>query len=158
MTTSAKAFFLAVLAGTLGLTACGGGSSASPGDILLFSDPQMCRGDLNPSGIVIVDGDIMATAIETQAAADQVQAPLAHQVATGNGILIAVLDGGFNLSAPFLQGRVSPYAYDAIDDDANPDDPGNGIDDNGDGYVDCALGHGGQCRASAQRRRCGQPD
>lgn len=143
MKRSAKALYVLVLVAALGLTACGGGSSASPGgDILLFSDPQMCTGNLNPSGIVIVDGDIMATAIETQDAAGQLQAPQAHQVATGDGILIAVLDGGFNLSAPFLQGRVSPYAYDAIDNDANPDDPGNGIDDNGDGYVDCALGHG----------------
>ena len=63
-------------------------------------------------------------------------------MATGDGVLVAVLDGGFNLAHPDIAKRISKDAYDAIDLDDDPNDGGNGVDDDLDGTVDDAVGHG----------------
>jgi thermitase len=58
------------------------------------------------------------------------------------GIRVAVLDTGVDLAHPRLNGRLVPGGYDFIDRDAVPAEATNGRDDNGDGLVDGALGHG----------------
>ena len=64
-----------------------------------------------------------------------------HEHATGEGIIIAVLDTGVNASHPAFLGHVLP-GYDFVDDDDDPSDTTNGIDDDLDGSVDEAAGHG----------------
>jgi subtilisin family serine protease len=54
---------------------------------------------------------------------------------------VAILDGGFSLQHPDLIGRFRD-GYDAIDDDFDPHDNGNGYDEDGDGRIDGGLGHG----------------
>jgi subtilisin family serine protease len=103
------------------------------------------EGDINPTSIAVVDDDLMLSYAYPDAelsAESQIDAPIAQLVATGKGVTIAVLDGGFNLDHPSISNRLSGRGYDALDDDADAHDAGNGVDDNGDGLVDNALGHG----------------
>ena len=65
----------------------------------------------------------------------------AHELSTGTGVKIAVLDTGIDASHPALKGKVK-RRLDVIDGDFDPDDVGNGIDDDGDGHIDEAVGHG----------------
>ncbi len=61
--------------------------------------------------------------------------------ATGAGVRIAVLDTGFDLDHPLLVDHLIP-GVDLVDDDGRPSDLKNGVDDDGDGLVDEAHGHG----------------
>jgi hypothetical protein len=56
--------------------------------------------------------------------------------------VVAVLDSGFNLNHPWISARVLPYGYDPVGRDWDPQDRGNGVDDDHDGYVDNGVGHG----------------
>jgi subtilisin family serine protease len=103
---------------------------------------RLQKGKINPSSILILDGDLDDMALEQKAVKNQIEAGAAHAAATGDGIVVAVLDGGFNLDHPSLDGNVSAFAYDAIDDDSDPNDGGNGKDDDGDGVTDRGIGHG----------------
>ena len=104
------------------------------------------QGGSNPTGIAVIDDDLLlaAQAFGMDLPPDmQVHAPLAHWFATGRGRTVAVLDGGFRLTHPAIAGNVSPFGYDALEDEEwGPDD---GDDDDGD-YDERAsgrtLGHG----------------
>jgi subtilisin family serine protease len=97
--------------------------------------------EVNPSNMAVVEGDMMRCAMEDQPAARMVNAREAHSVATGRGVLVAVLDAGFDLSHPVLRDRVVP-GIDALARDGDPDDLGNGFDDYGERDPDNAVGHG----------------
>ena len=99
-------------------------------------------GGINPTNVIIVDSDLMSVAVGEQPAAQQIGASAAHEVATGEGIVVAILDGGFNLENPVLAERLHALAFDTVDLDADPSDGGNGVDDDGDGVTDMAVGHG----------------
>jgi subtilisin family serine protease len=90
--------------------------------------------NLNPSNVAVVDGDLMQLSMMWQPAAQRIRAFQAHAFATGEGIVVAVLDGGFHLDVPLLEGRISPLQFDAVgmDDDADDED----------GPVGAASGHG----------------
>lgn len=65
----------------------------------------------------------------------------AHAMAQGTGAIVAVLDTGIALDHPALAGKVIG-GYDYVDDDAYPDDIGNGYDDDDNGEEDEGVGHG----------------
>jgi subtilisin family serine protease len=65
-----------------------------------------------------------------------------HQIATGKGAKVALLDTGVDLDQPFLAGHWGLGGYDYVDDDPIPTDQKNGSDDNHNGLVDEAYGHG----------------
>jgi subtilisin family serine protease len=65
----------------------------------------------------------------------------AHRVSRGDGVKVAILDTGAELQHPALAGRIA-YGWDYVDGDADASESGNGVDDDGDGRVDEALGHG----------------
>ena len=100
------------------------------------------KGEINPSSIVVLDDDITAAIVADQAAAHQIRTAVAHQSATGDDVMVAVLDGGFNTDHPAIADNVSSLSYDAVDDDADPNDGGNGIADYADEGIDTAVGHG----------------
>ncbi|MBW2465407.1 MAG: S8 family serine peptidase, partial [Deltaproteobacteria bacterium] len=79
--------------------------------------------------------------IASQEAMLDVLAPEASANATGAGVTVAVLDGGFDTSHEAVIDAIIG-GYDAIDDDLDVDDLGNGIDDDNDGLTDLNVGHG----------------
>ncbi len=60
----------------------------------------------------------------------------------GYGVTVAVVDTGFELDHPFLVDVWTLERYDFFDDDGDPTDEMNGLDDDGDGQIDEAFGHG----------------
>ena len=98
-------------------------------------------GTLDPTSVPIVSTDLfaMSTVTEVDVALETEQV---HQVATGRDVVVAVLDGGFTRPDKEMSRRFSSQGYDAVDRDWDPIDSGNGIDDDRDGCVDNALGHG----------------
>lgn len=62
--------------------------------------------------------------------------------ATGAGVVVAVVDTGVLATHEALAGRLAAAQHDFLDDDACPDESLNGLDDDGDGTVDEAKGHG----------------
>lgn len=77
----------------------------------------------------------------TQYANEHLDLPLARELSTGSGVVVAVLDTGVQLDHPALAPHLVA-GYDFVDDDAVPADEGNGLDDDGDSLVDEATGHG----------------
>lgn len=63
-------------------------------------------------------------------------------VGTGANITVAVLDTGIDISHALLTPVLTTTGYDFIDDDSVPDDVPNGLDDDGDGFIDEIVGHG----------------
>ena len=98
-------------------------------------------GSLEPTNIPIVTSDMYSLSAET-GVDTLLQTDLAHTVATGKGVTVAVLDGGFTRPGAELMSRISDRMFDAVDRDGDPFDGGNGLDDDKDGVVDNALGHG----------------
>ena len=76
-----------------------------------------------------------------QQAATELGLDAVHQLSTGAGTVVAVLDTGVDPNHPALAGRLGP-AWDYVDDDAIPTDERDNADNDGDGLVDEAFGHG----------------
>ena len=76
------------------------------------------------------------------------QQPAVHQVKSnqpfsqGSGVVVAILDTGIDLDHPILSNNITGSGYDFIDDDTVPEDEFNNLDDDGDGFIDEAAGHG----------------
>lgn len=66
----------------------------------------------------------------------------AHAINRGAGIVVAVIDTGVQLSHPALAGKLTVARKDYVDGDNNPDDVSDNIDEDGDGLLDEAAGHG----------------
>ena len=118
-------------------------------------------GGINPTNIAVIESDLDDDLVAVNAERedhcyeflefddaadvedhDQIGARDAHEIATGRGIWVAVLDAGFNLNHACIRENLAPVEFDAIDGDYDAEDLGNGLDDDGDGMVDNAVGHG----------------
>jgi subtilisin family serine protease len=87
------------------------------------------------------DGLGSPIACATQPATTSCNLPVALQVSRGQGVLVAVLDTGAELTHPMLQGHIAG-GWDFVDDDADPSEGSYGVDMDGDGLIDEARGHG----------------
>ena len=76
-----------------------------------------------------------------QYANEHLDLPLARELSTGSGMVVAVLDTGVQLDHPALAPHLVA-GYDFVDNDTMPADEGNGLDDDGDELVDETVGHG----------------
>lgn len=66
----------------------------------------------------------------------------AHQAATGQGVIVAVLDTGVDATHPELIDRLLPNGYNFVDDNTNTLDLPDGQDNDGDTLIDESHGHG----------------
>jgi subtilase family protein len=107
--------------------------------------PVHYRGESGSSGstdsqtLPVFDGDFLARRSQLDG---QIGVTDAHGAATGAGVVVAVLDGGFNLDHPWIADQILPYGYDPVGQDWDPEDLGNDVDDDGDGIPDGGVGHG----------------
>jgi subtilisin family serine protease len=94
------------------------------------------------TSLAIYEGTFSHGDYVDQGALARVGAVQAHAIGTGAGVLVAVIDTGINQDHPDLAGHISAGGWDFIDKDPSPDDLPNGVDDNRNGMVDEATGHG----------------
>ncbi len=102
-----------------------------------FRDPESVR-----RRYPIIDGRASMASVQTQTAAGAVGLQAALARSTGLGAVVAVIDTGVDPSHPALLGRIVPGGRDLVDGDDQPWETRNGIDDDGDGEIDEAAGHG----------------
>lgn len=108
-------------------------------DRVLRHTVRLTAGEINPTNSPLFGSDFDARRPALDA---HIGITASHCSATGDGVIVAVLDSGFNLQHPEIAARVLPYGFDPVGDDWNPQDRGNGVDDDGDGYPDAGVGHG----------------
>ena len=84
-------------------------------------------------------GGPSATPQSSQYALNLLNLPAAHAITRGAGVVVAVLDTGFQLDHLQLSSRLTTARYDFVDNDAIPD---NILDTDGDNLADYMSGHG----------------
>lgn len=94
------------------------------------------------SQVAIFDDMLSFSTMMNQPALNRIGIRAVPPAIRGRGVVVAVLDGGFRLEHEALTGRLAGPGYDALSCDDDPEDRGNGIDDDGDGTVDEGAGHG----------------
>ncbi|MHC4991038.1 MAG: S8 family serine peptidase [Planctomycetota bacterium] len=110
-------------------------------------DPRIANAELNHEGDSPEGGSqsifmgINGAAFPGQWAWEQIGLELAHEVSTGVGVIVAVLDTGLDAEHECVAGRVLP-GYNLLDQTSDTSDVGNALDDDNDGLVDEAVGHG----------------
>lgn len=97
--------------------------------------PQQCT-------IAIFDGDPSPETYFDQPTVPIINVRAAQALSTGSPSLVAVVDTGIDLAHDIFMGRLASSGYDFVLDQPVAWDVGNGIDDDGDGLVDEAWGHG----------------
>ena len=115
-------------------------------DVLHLACHGLFRGD-NPmfSALKLRDGWLTANEalqLDLDGALVALNLPAAHAISQGAGAVVAVLDTGAQMDHPLRAGIFPAVTADFVDGDAHPDDAFNGLDDDGDGVVDEAAGHG----------------
>jgi subtilisin family serine protease len=65
----------------------------------------------------------------------------AQRSVSGTGVTVAIVDAGIDLDHPALADRLTA-GYDFVEKDVVPDDGTDGLDNDGDGFVDEGAGHG----------------
>jgi thermitase len=96
------------------------------------------------SSMGFADPSLDAADYVDQAMLKRIRVPGAHTLAKarGSGVIVAILDTGLQANHPQLAGRIASGGADLVDGDSNPADAKDGIDSDGDGLTDEAVGHG----------------
>ncbi len=100
------------------------------------------EGPEGTTGSIFVDRPINPASFRTQYSANVLGLNASHNIATGNGIVVAVLDTGVVATHSVLEGSTVLGGYDFVDDDNNPEEIQDGIDNDMDGIFDEGWGHG----------------
>lgn len=114
----------------------------SSGDIL-WSEQNRELNAHGQTGSLWVSGvDINAASYQDQYALDIIDTDSGHAYSLGQGVLTAVIDTGIDHTHPELLGRVSAQGLNLLEPGTPPTEGGNNIDDDNDGHIDEAVGHG----------------
>jgi subtilisin family serine protease len=87
------------------------------------------------------DGFGNATTYAEQPAFDVLEVDRAHDVATGRGVKVAIIDTGCDMNHPTLRSHVIA-GWDFVGNDADPSEQRGNLDSDRDGVRDEAFGHG----------------
>ena len=116
---------------------------AASNDDIFWSEQNRELNAHGQTGSLWVSGvDINAASYQDQYALDILDTNGAHSYSQGQGVLSAVIDTGIDDTHPELLGKVSAFGLNLLEPGTPPTEWGNGIDDDGDGYIDEAVGHG----------------
>lgn len=80
--------------------------------------------------------------VTDQDAMDRIGATAAHAVATGSGVIVAIIDTGVDFTHPDLAAFQAPGGWDFVDGDDLPSDEAVGLDSDDDNVPDEGAGHG----------------
>ncbi len=119
------------------LTQLSGDSRVAWAEPNLVSETAESRGH----SFAFDDGSDYKSGVVDQAAAQRVGLIEAHRVSRGRGVIVAVLDTGIDPDHRAFVGRLVP-GHDFVDGDADPTEAPNGVDEDLDGRIDEAVGHG----------------
>jgi len=97
---------------------------------------------LRQSSMSFDEGFPSATTYRDQSVRDRLHLTEAHATSRGFGVIVAILDTGFDMDHPDLKSRLLGTGWDFVDRDADPTEAPDGLDQDADGQVDEALGHG----------------
>lgn len=100
---------------------------------------RVTSGGVNPANTPMFGSDLDQRRPHVDA---HVRISEAQAASKGRDVLVAVLDSGFNTAHPMIAPRVLPYGFDAVSHDWDPNDRGNGVDDDQNGAADEGVGHG----------------
>jgi len=92
--------------------------------------------------IGFVDGDHHSSEYTAQPWYEHLNVPAAQSAAPDLEVVVAVIDTGVDTSHSAFAGKLAGAGYDFLLDQAGGLDVANGVDDDGDGAVDEAFGHG----------------
>jgi subtilisin family serine protease len=106
-------------------------------EVNAFLEPSETR----QHSVAFDDGTGTAQIYMNQPSGDAATLGTAHRVTNGAGVTIAILDTGAELTHPALAGHVTS-GFDFVDGDNNASETADGQDNDGDGAVDEAMGHG----------------
>jgi subtilisin family serine protease len=103
----------------------------------LFRDPESTR-----RRFVIVDRSPTMGEYSNQWAAIKHNLANASAISGGGGTVVAIMDTGVDHCHPLLKGHILAGGLDLVDGDLAPWETADGIDQDGDGAADDAVGHG----------------